>query len=79
MTIRYFAYGSNMLPQRLQRRCTSARKCGLAMLPGYDLSFCKISKDGSGKATLLPSSRLEAKVYGVIFHLASDDLPNLDS
>ena len=78
MMVRYFAYGSNMLPQRLQRRCASARIDVMATLPGFGLSFSKISNDGSGKATIVSSTYAKARVYGIVFHLASDDMPVLD-
>lgn len=34
MTFLYFAYGSNMLPARLQARCGSARVIGAATAAG---------------------------------------------
>lgn len=78
MTIYYFAYGSNMLAERLHRRCSSARLVGQAQLPGHRLSFSKIGRDGSGKATLAASEGPGFHVCGVVFELARDDLIALD-
>lgn len=71
----YFAYGSNMLPRRLMARCPSARVVGRATAAGYDLDFSKVSKDRSGKATLVAA---EAKARGVLFEIANADLADLD-
>lgn len=74
----YFAYGSNMLPARLQRRCASARFSCVATLPRHHVSYSKISADGSGKATIVSSTDAAATAYGVVFHLAHEDMPILD-
>jgi gamma-glutamylcyclotransferase (GGCT)/AIG2-like uncharacterized protein YtfP len=76
--LHYFAYGSNMLVPRLQRRCPTARFIGPAALAGYELAFSKRSVDGSGKATVQPSAGSIAQVYGAIFELAPHDLAALD-
>ncbi len=70
-TFTYFAYGSNMLLERLraENRCPSARVIGPAIAQDYELCFAKRSKDGSGKATLVQQTR--ASVHGVLF--AVDD------
>lgn len=74
--IRYFAYGSNMLEQRLQKRCKSARVSGVASVTGYRLAFCKKSKDGSGKATLVADPA--GQVFGAVFYIAAKDAAELD-
>jgi ketosteroid isomerase-like protein len=71
----YFAYGSNMLPKRLLARCPSARVVGHAAAAGYDLEFSKISKDGSGKATLVVA---EGTARGALFEIANTDRADLD-
>lgn len=78
MLVNYFAYGSNMLPERLRRRCASARKIGVAALPGYDVVFCKTGKDGSGKAAIVPSAEPGARIFGVVFQMTASDLAILD-
>jgi hypothetical protein len=77
-TIRYFAYGSNMLTQRLQKRCKSARVVGLAWVDGYRLVFHKKSKDGSGKATLIKAEDNFTRAYGVIFSIDAGEKADLD-
>ncbi|NOT71353.1 MAG: gamma-glutamylcyclotransferase, partial [Hyphomicrobium sp.] len=72
----YFAYGSNMLTQRLQARCKSARAKGMASVTGYRLAFSKRSKDGSGKATLVAVP--DGQVIGAAFEIAADDVKELD-
>lgn len=76
--IHYFAYGSNMLIQRLQARCSSARPLGVATLSGFSLDFSKRGQDGSGKATLVASTTPTHEVYGVVFELVVRELPTLD-
>lgn len=78
MTLLYFAYGSNMLEERLQQRCPSARAVAVARLEGWSLSFHKRSKDGSGKATITPSREPHTSVFGVLYEMDSDDLEPLD-
>lgn len=73
----YFAYGSNMLTQRLQARCPSARPCGTASVGGYRLSFDKLGEDASGKARLMPAGR-SSRVHGVLFEVDEADRLALD-
>ncbi len=79
MPILYFAYGSNMLSQRLERRCASARIRTRATLFGYEIAFAKIGRDGSGKATLRASADRTSKVHGVVFELHANDILRLDA
>jgi len=78
MTFKYFAYGSNMLLERLRRRCASAQTIGIGTLNGYTLEFSKPSKDGSGKATIVKSNVAGARVFGVLFDIAAAELGELD-
>lgn len=77
-SLSYFAYGSNMLANRLQERCPSAHRRCAASVSGYSIAFCKKSKDGSGKATLVSSENPEARVHGVVFDISRDELAALD-
>ena len=77
-TIRYFAYGSNMLLARLQARCPSAVFQCTASLEGYVITFTKKSVDGSGKATLTRVVERNAYVLGVVFELSCEDRERLD-
>jgi hypothetical protein len=77
-SIRYFAYGSNMLSQWLTTRCKSALVHGIASVAGYTLAFSKKSIDGSGKAMLVPSADPASKVYGVVFDIPESEMGELD-
>lgn len=74
----YFAYGSNMLITRLKRRAPSAVFVSTCKAKGFTLAWDKISKDGSGKCTLVVSENKSCEVYGGIFEIDSADLPKLD-
>lgn len=74
----YFAYGSNMLIERLKERCPSAKFITQAYVCGYDLSFNKRSKDCSGKATIIENKKTNDKLYGVVFEIEKVDLYALD-
>lgn len=65
--IRYFAYGSNLHPVRLQERVPSARTIGVVELPGYRLAFHKRGADGSGKCLLYRGAGRGHRVLGVLF------------
>ena len=77
MTLFYFAFGSNMLTERLTRRCPSARPVGPAVMEDHALAFSKIGREGSGKATIF--SQPGSEVYGVLFKLDRRELPLLDA
>lgn len=79
MSFFYFAYGSNMLPARLSARCPSAEVIGVASASGHALEFSKLSKDNSGKATLVAANSEDNHTPGVLFKIAKGDLPSLDS
>ena len=76
MPFLYFAYGSNLLPQRLLKRCPSAKEIGKATARGYDIDFSKVSKDGSGKATLVEDQR--AQTPGALYEICDRELHSLD-
>lgn len=74
----YFAYGSNMLTERLQDRVPSAEPVTTAHLPGRTLRFHKRSQDGSGKCNLIDAFEESVAVHGVLFQFATDDFSALD-
>lgn len=76
MKFKYFAYGSNMLVSRILDRCPSAKVIGPAAAEGFDLTFTKPSKDGSGKASIVSASGTD--VPGVIFEIDVAELNRLD-
>ncbi|HEY0323631.1 MAG TPA: gamma-glutamylcyclotransferase family protein [Pyrinomonadaceae bacterium] len=69
--MKYFAYGSNMLHQRLKRRVPSAKIVSTAKLVGYKLRFHKRGRDGSGKCNAFKTNDPQDKVYGAVFEIGS--------
>lgn len=74
--MQYFAYGSNMLEDKIIGRCKSARFSRVAKLDNYCLKFNKISIDGSGKANI-EKSRSDF-VWGVVYEMSNEDINKLD-
>lgn len=73
----YFAYGSNMLVERLAKRCSSAQSIGVAAIDGYSLTFSKLSQDESGKATI-EASEPDNQVHGAVFQIQISEREELD-
>ncbi len=73
----YFAYGSNMLTERLVRRVPSARPLGPARVQGHQLRFHKIGTDGSGKGDLFQTEDPAHHTHGVVFQFAQAQLERL--
>jgi len=74
----YFAYGSNMLTERLRARVPSAQPVARARLPDRELRFHKRGQDGSGKCNIIDATTASTHVWGMLFDIASEDLPALD-
>lgn len=75
----YFAYGSNLHPERLGRRTPSQQLVGVAELPYHDLRFHKRSGvDDSAKADAYYTGDPADRVLGVVYALAAEDFPALD-
>lgn len=78
-TFLYFSYGSNMLTERIQARCPSAKFIGTAEAISYKVIFNKESrKDGSGKANLVKSDNISDIVHGVLFEINKNEERFLD-
>ena len=73
----YFAYGSNMLRERLAARVGDTGCIGSARLTGYRIDFSKPSRDGSGKCTLVARPG-EHRVWGVVFEMTREQKTLLD-
>lgn len=74
-----FAYGSNMLLQKLKVNVPSARKVANACLREYRFAFNKTSKkDGSAKGNIIPTGNSEDTVWGVLFDIQNRDKQALD-
>jgi gamma-glutamylcyclotransferase len=77
--VRYFAYGSNMLTDRLRERVPSATAIGIGHLLGHALRWDKRSGwDGSGKCDAEATSLKDDVVWGVLFEFDPEDKPALD-
>lgn len=74
----YFAYGSNMLEQRLKERVDSAEFFSNAWIRGYEVRCRKKSIDGSGKADLVKTGNPEDIVHGVVYEFDPTDWGALD-
>lgn len=76
----YFAYGSNMLTERLQSpdRVPGATFLATGAVRGYRLRFHKRSIDKSGKCNIAKTDSFEDVVYGVVFEIPDDQVKKLD-
>jgi cation transport regulator ChaC len=78
LSVRIFAYGSNLYFSRMTERVPSAQVVGCALLSGCRLCFHKRSDiDGSGKANVIAGGAGDC-VWGVVYEIAPADLPALD-
>ena len=73
----YFAYGSNMLTKRLEKRVGNVVIVGKGRLEGFALCFNKHAADGTGTANFEPA--IGQYVEGVLFGLTSKQLDILDT
>lgn len=76
-TCRYFAYGSNMLRERLVARVSTAEGVAVGVVRDYRLDFAKVSVDHSGKGDMVASPGGE--VWGVLYEFDADQKSDLDS
>ena len=65
----YFAYGSNLHPQRLLGRAPSARVEVTAVLPGHLLRFHKLGRDGSAKCNAYCTGDSRHRVHGAVYSI----------
>lgn len=73
----YFAFGSNMDPAQMLRRCPSAQRLGTGRLAGYLLAFAGQSRGwGSGVATV--QRKPGTRTPGVLWSISAADLAELD-
>jgi gamma-glutamylcyclotransferase len=79
-SLRYFAYGSNMLTRRISARdrAPSAAPLGVGYLEGRRLTFDKLGRDGSGKCDAELTGNRFDRVYGVVFEVRPDEKRMLD-
>jgi gamma-glutamylcyclotransferase (GGCT)/AIG2-like uncharacterized protein YtfP len=73
----YFAFGSNLEPEQLRRRCPDHRVVGLAELRDHRLTFPRMSHDWGGGVASVAVAHGES-VWGVVHELSEADLASLD-
>jgi hypothetical protein len=76
--VKYFAYGSNLHPDRLRARVPSAQLLQTYSLSSYKLSFQKMGVDGSGKCHIMQTGNVNDNVFGAIYELDIHEKPLLD-
>jgi gamma-glutamylcyclotransferase len=69
---RYFAYGSNLVIERMRERGADFTAARPAVLRDHRLVFDKRSSDGTSRANVERS--VGARVYGVVYEMAADGL-----
>jgi hypothetical protein len=73
----YFAYGSNLEPQQMRRRCPDHTVVGLAELREHKLVFPLTSHDWGGGVASVGVAHAQS-VWGMVFDLSESDLVSLD-
>ena len=76
--MKYFAYGSNMLTERIKARVPSAKNPTHLALQKYRLRFHKKSVDCSGKCNIVATECDEDMVHGVLFEIEANQIGALD-
>ena len=77
-TLKYFAYGSNLHPVRLQQRVPESKFLCVATLAGYRLCFHKRSDDGSAKADAWFTGSANDVIYGAVYQMPESQRLVLD-
>ncbi|MBI1385674.1 MAG: gamma-glutamylcyclotransferase [Rhizobiales bacterium] len=67
----YFAYGSNMSPGQMARRCPGSKAVGRAVLHGWRFNITK-----RGSASIVPAP--EGAVHGVLWRVSPAHVHTLD-
>ena len=78
MTIRVFAYGSNLCLERIAERAPSARAVAVGVLAGHSLRWHKRGRDGSGKCDAFATGDPHDLVHGVVYEMTGADKAALD-
>jgi len=77
MTMKYFAYGSNMDKDRMSERKINFSSRQFAKLSGYKLVFDKKAKDGDFAYANIVSSEFDF-VEGAVYEFPDNEIANLD-
>ena len=75
----YFAYGSNVLLERLRERCPSSTAIAPACARDWGITFTKRGRDGSGKATLVRADSAKLDAFGMIYDIDVAEGVDLDA
>jgi gamma-glutamylcyclotransferase (GGCT)/AIG2-like uncharacterized protein YtfP len=76
--VRYFAYGSNMDWEQMQRRCPSSKFVCVARLADYHFAIGRHSRlRHCGTATI--AARHGSEVWGIVYDVSEEDLVALDA
>jgi gamma-glutamylcyclotransferase len=78
LTIRVFAYGSNLCLERMAERAPSARVVAVGELAGHSLRWHKRGRDGSGKCDAFANGDPREVVHGVVYEMNDSDKAALD-
>jgi hypothetical protein len=78
MTLKYFAFGSNLASARLLQRIPAASVHVVATLSEHRLCWRKNDRGQSGKCDIDYTGDPDHLVYGVIYHMTIDDKLELD-
>lgn len=76
-TFNYFAYGSNLLSNRIHVNNPTAVRIGIGKLENYRLDFITYVKYWKGTVGTIVEAPGES-VWGAIWKISMDDLPRLD-
>jgi hypothetical protein len=71
-----FSFAGNMDIETFAKLVPSAKKVGVARLPGYNFIFNKTAEDQSSKANILQSFNPNDAVWGILIELADNEKTN---
>jgi gamma-glutamylcyclotransferase (GGCT)/AIG2-like uncharacterized protein YtfP len=74
----YFAYGSNLSWEQIQKRCPSAKYITNAVLPDHELLFTRESKTTWECGVADAVYKQDGEVWGVVYEINEKDLLALD-
>ena len=77
-THQYFAYGADLAPAQMKKRCPNAEFIGRAVLPNHAIGFDHFSKRWDGGVLDIEESRSE-QVAGVLYEIPHDEIRKLDT
>lgn len=76
--MKYFAYGSNMNPQRMREREVRFSERIPAILKGYTLRFNKVASRNNCEGFANIATDAKGVVEGVLYEIPDNDLKKLD-